>query len=264
MKKILLTGSNGYIAQSIYNKLCDKYDFVLLNRDVCDLTSTKQVDQFFIDSKSHFDCIIHTAITGGSRLKVDDQDVITNNILMFYNLYKNEHHYKQFISLGSGAELYDNTSPYGFSKYIINNIINSKQNFFNLRIFGIFDENELDTRFIKRSIYKSLEGKPIEIYQDKKMDFFYMKDFISLLEYYLNNAKNCPKNIDCCYKENYYLSDIAKTITSLCDTDIIITDNDIGNSYTGSHTEIDIKYDGLLKGIHDTFYKLKDRYECSN
>jgi nucleoside-diphosphate-sugar epimerase len=257
--RILLTGSNGYIAQSILKLLDSKHEFVPMSREICDLTDTNSVNSFFIDN-GFFDCVIHTAIVGGSRLIKDDTNTIHKNISMFYNLYINKGYFARLISFGSGAEIYNFSSPYGFSKGIINNIIEETENFYNLRIFGIFDENELKTRFIKSSIINILNDNPIEIYNNKKMDFFYVKDLIKVMEYYLTN-QNPPKQIDCCYKEHYSLLDIASYITSLHSGEIVINQRETSLDYIGNFKELYLEYIGLFQGIKNTFNILKDKYE---
>ena len=154
--KILITGSNGYIAQSIINSFNHKYEIIGLSRYDADLTVSNDVDNFFKKHK-FFDVIIHTAITGGSRLVVENSDVIDKNLNMYYNLLNHREKYNKFISLGSGAELYHTNTPYGLSKKVIHESILDKQNFYNIRIFGLFDENELPTRFIKSNIIRYIK-----------------------------------------------------------------------------------------------------------
>tara|TARA_B100001094_G_C18138405_1_gene776486 strand:+ start:17 stop:166 length:150 start_codon:yes stop_codon:yes gene_type:complete len=45
--------------------------------------------------------------------------------------------------------------------------------------------------------------------EDKKMDFFYMGDLISLVDFYLKRL-NPPKEIDCSYNYSYTLKNINK------------------------------------------------------
>ena len=44
---------------------------------------------------------------------------------------------------------------------MIRQSILEKENFYNLRIFAVFDENEWDTRFIKTNIRHYINKKPI-------------------------------------------------------------------------------------------------------
>ena len=205
--KILITGTNGYVGKSLCNNL-KEYNLTCINRKICDLTNSEQVNNFFKDK--HFDLVIHCAASGGSRLRKDNDDIFKNNIKMFENLLHNKDHYKKFIHFGSGAQ-YTPDTPYGLSKKLIADMINETPNFYNLIIYGVFDENELDTRFIKANILKCMDDKPMVIHKDKYMDFFHMSDLIELVKHYLDN-NNCVKSIECKYEEVYRLTHIAEMI----------------------------------------------------
>jgi nucleoside-diphosphate-sugar epimerase len=149
---ILITGGNGYIAKNLYEGLKDKHNITRISRDDFDLTDRVLTDKFF--EEKYFDVVIHTAISGGSRLRKDTEDVLDENLIMYYNLLANESKFKKFISIGSGAEIFSQEEPYGLSKHVINYSMKNKPNFHNVRIFAVFDENELETRFIKTNIKK--------------------------------------------------------------------------------------------------------------
>ena len=208
--KILITGTNGYIGKSLCYGL-NGYDITGINRKICDLTNSEQVKQFFKDK--YFDVVIHCAAAGGSRLKKDDDSIFKNNISMFENLLSNKSKYKKFIHFGSGAQYTPNT-PYSLSKKLIADMINETPNFYNLIIYGVFDENELDTRFIKSNVIKCMNNEPMVIHKDKYMDFFHMKDLIELVKVYINND-NYPKSIECKYMECYKLTYIAEMISTI-------------------------------------------------
>jgi len=210
--KILITGGNGYIATSIFNQLKNVYDITKVNRQSFDITNFIETKNWFKDK--YFDIIIHTAISGGSRLKQDDYSILDNNLKMYFNLIENKDHFEKFINLGSGAEIYDKNSPYGLSKLVINQSILNKNNFFNLRIFGVFDKNELSTRFIKNNINNYINKNELIIHYNKKMDFIYMDDFITIVKHYINN-ETCPKSLNCVYQEKFNLIDIANIINNL-------------------------------------------------
>jgi len=205
--KILITGIDGYVGKSLCYGL-KGYNITGINRKICDLTNSKQVDNFLKDK--YFDVVIHCAAAGGSRLNKDNDKVFTNNIKMFENLLLNKSKYKKFIHFGSGAQYTPNT-PYGLSKKLIADMINETPNFYNLIIYGVFDENELDTRFIKANILKCMDDKPMVIHKDKYMDFFHMGDLINLVDTYINNGGN--KSIECKYEEVYRLTHIAEMIS---------------------------------------------------
>ena len=250
--KILITGGNGYIAKSLSKSLSNS---ISIKRKDFDLTDRHATNKWF--EGKYFDVIIHTAVKGGSRLLVDGGNVFYENIQMFYNLLNNKHCFDKLINFGSGAELGIPNNPYGLSKNIISRIIDNEDNFYNIRIYGVFDENELDTRFIKSNIKRYINKKPIEIHQNKLMDFFYMKDLIRLVEYFIYE-NNLPKNIDCSYGNDNSLLDIAYIINDLSEykVEINVGKDTWGKDYVGNWNPLNIKWKGLEQGIKETYKKL--------
>ena len=256
--KILITGGKGYLGKSIHSALKDMFDVVSISRDDFDLTSHEHLKRYL--KGKYFDVVIHTAVSGGSRLREEKWSDMDNNLLMYYNLLRHKDHYGKLIHLGSGAEdLYKNT-PYGLSKYVIKKSIEKQDNFFNLQIFGLFDENELDSRFIKSNLLRYISRKPMQIHMQKKMDFFYMKDLISLLTYIIKTpSKKLQKQAYCSYLEKYSLMEIADMINNLDEykVDINIA-NEQGVDYIcNSVTNYGLQYIGLQKGIQEVYLKLK-------
>lgn len=262
--KILITGGNGYVAKSLYNSLknYNEYEITSITRNDFDLTDSIATDLFF-DNK-FFDVVIHTAVVGGSRLKKEDDSIIEQNLKMWRNLLANRKKYDRLINFGSGAEL-NPTTPYGISKQIIRESLLNKSNFFNLRIFGVFDENEWETRFIKTSIRNYLNQKPIEIHQDKFFSFIYMPDLIKLVKYYIDTNTNLlEKEYDCCYPYSCPLGGIANMINSMGDykSEIKFVDDEWGDHYFGNNSSRDLtsklKMVGLYEGIKTVYNKLKE------
>jgi nucleoside-diphosphate-sugar epimerase len=253
---ILITGGNGYIAKNLTKGLQSNHDITTISRDDFDLTDRIATNSFFKDK--YFDVVIHTAIAGGSRLRKDTEDVLDQNLIMYYNLLANENNFRKFINIGSGAEMFAQNEPYGLSKHVINYSMRNKTNFHNVRIFAVFDENELNTRFIKSSILKYLNNQPIEIHQDKLMDFFYMKDLITLMEYCISTDE-LPKEINCSYRNIYHLKDISKLINKLGEhvVPINIVNPKLGTGYVGTFTPLGVEYVGLEQGIKNVYNKLK-------
>jgi nucleoside-diphosphate-sugar epimerase len=254
--RILITGGNGYVAKSITSSLWNRYHIISPGREELDLLDSKSVDTFF--EGKYFDAVIHTAIVGGSRLKEEDETVSFYNLIMFYNLIRKKEQFNKLISFGSGAEYKTDYTPYGFSKKIINKLIHKHDNFYNLRIYAVFDEKEKDTRFIKSSIQRYINNEPIVIHQDKLMDFIYMPDLISIVEYCLA-GKDLPKEIDCIYDDTVSLSNIAKQINNLSVNKVPINIEDPlpGQNYIGNYEELPIAFIGLEQGIKNVYNKLK-------
>ena len=252
--KILITGGNGYIAKSLSKSLSNP---ISITRKDFDLTDRHATNKWF--EGKYFDVIIHTAVKGGSRLLVDGGNVFYENIQMFYNLLNNKHCFGKLINFGSGAELGIPNNPYGLSKNIISRIINSEPYFYNIRIYGVFDENELDTRFIKNNIKRYINREFIEIHQDKLMDFFYMEDLIKLVKHYIKCNKSLPKNAECIYDAciKDYLSDIASVINNLSNYKVKINIGEgKGKNYVGNNNPLNIKWIGLEQGIKRTYKKI--------
>lgn len=256
MKKVLVTGSNGYIAKNVVNHFSKNHSVTAINRNDFDLTDTKKTNEFF--EQKYFDVVVHTAVVGGNRLIQDVEQNAFKNLLMFENLFRNKHKFTKFINFGSGAEIYFPTTPYGLSKKVINSLIQQFNFTYNLRIFAVFDENENERRFIKSCIKNYIDKRPIVIHQNKKMDFFYMRDLLHVIETYIN-TDNLPQVYDCVYKQTPTLRYIANYINSL---DIhrvdIIENSDVeGENYNGTYNSLFDNLYGLERGIKDTYNKIK-------
>lgn len=258
--KILITGANGYIGKSLYNAFKNKHDVTAITRNEYDLTDHNYLRRLF--RSEYYDVVLHCAVTGGHRLKQDNWDVMDSNLRMYYNLLDYKCSYGKLIHFGSGADLYTNT-PYGLSKKVIANSISEIEGFRNIRIFGVFDENELDTRFIKSNLIRYINKQPMEIHNDKLMDFFYMKDLILLVEHCMTNNYN--SSTDCTYTNSLKLSEIADIINKLdsYQVDININDPKSIESYVGGFNDIVLPYIGLVRGIKETYNKLKEQYEAN-
>lgn len=255
MKSVLITGGNGYIAKSICDQLKTKHHITTVTRNNFDLTNYDQTCEWFHERE--YDVVIHTAITGGSRLVPETPKVVQNNLAMYSNLYANKHHFKKLLSFGSGAEIFAPDSYYGISKRTIADSIVKTPGFYNLRIFATFDQNELDTRFIKANIIRYIKKEPMVIHTDKVMDFFYMKDLIELVKYYIQE-KSPDKTINCSYKQKYTLTNITDIINRL-DTykvPVIIENKNKLEFYCGESHNMSIKTIGLETGIYNVYNML--------
>ena len=257
--KILITGGNGYVAKSLTTALRNTHEVYAPTRQQLNLIDSKAINTWFEDK--YFDVVIHCAVVGGSRLKPEDSSIMDQNLQMYYNLLTHKNKYNKFINFGSGAELLQKDTPYGLSKHIIYKSIIEKENFYNIRIFGVFDENEWETRFIKTSIKKYINNESMEIHQNKYMDFFYMEDLVSLVEFYILN-NNLPKEIYCTYCESktlYHITDIINHLNNH-QVEIKLNNSGIGTKYIGKFTDLGINYIGLEQGIVETYNKLRN--EC--
>jgi GDP-L-fucose synthase len=255
--RLLVTGANGYVGKSLAANLKDKHSITTLTRQDINLTDSTEVSEFFEDN--YFDAVLHCAVEGGHRLVQDTPEVLDSNLQMYYNLLANKRGFGKLLHFGSGADTL--TTPYGFSKKVIRESIKGQATFYNLRIFAVFDENELETRFIKSNIRKYLQKESIIIHASKFMDFFYMQDLISVVDYYLETEAP-PAEIDCVYKDKKTLSEVGNLINNLTDykTEILLEDINNHPSYTGEFADLKINYVGLEQGIKNTYIKVQNEY----
>jgi len=89
------------------------------------------------------------------------------------------------------------------------------------------------------------------------MDFIYMPDLISIIEYYIL-GKNLLKEVDCIYDDTISLSNIAQQINNLSVNKVPINVEDPipGQNYIGSYEELPIAFIGLEQGIKNVYKKL--------
>ena len=97
MKKILITGSNGFIARNIAAKL-KGCEITLTDRSNLNPLNNSEVDNFFKDK--YFDVVIHTAIKGGTRLAQDESEFVYQNCLMHFNILRNHKSYGKYSKIG--------------------------------------------------------------------------------------------------------------------------------------------------------------------
>jgi UDP-glucose 4-epimerase len=253
---ILITSKTGYLSKALVKYLSKDYNITCIGREDLMLTDRLAVSEWF--KGKHFDVVLHAAITGGNRLIPEVDSTLSDNLKMFFNLLNQKDKYDKFISFGSIAEYDLYESVYGLSKHIIARYIEAEPNFYNLRICGLFDHNDINTRFIKNNINNYMLYKDQIIFKDKYMDFIYMEDLLSIVKYYIDN-KRLPKLTDCVYKEKYWLSEIAGIINTLDTHKVRIQINDTVKCkpYIGTECKLPIEFLGLSEGIKRTYLNLK-------
>ena len=274
--KILFTGGNGFIGKQIIPLLENEgWEIVRPRSHQVRLEITSEVDSLFNGEKYY--AIIHGAIIGGRREVKDEAGVFYTNMHMFENIFRHIKDTEIFINLDSGAS-YGRPAPveqpspehfgmvipadnYGFSKYCIAKRVLNHPKGINLRIFGCFGPHEESSRFFNTNINNYIKKKNIEIFKDRKIDFIYANDLYKIISYFLSMGKNSlVRDINCVYKEKYYLSEIAEIINNLSDYNVEVIKQGSYEEYPycGHYNNIEcIEYDGLEKGIEDCYEYFK-------
>ncbi len=286
--KILITGGSGYIGRNLKRLLTNKGHHVFTpSHSEINLMDYKKLDEYL--RCNQFDAVIHSASKGGKR---NGNDTFENTFIPNITMYENlvgclGWRRTPIIMFGSGAE-YDRRhaskseyassilfnwpiDPYGLSKNLITRrAITYAPNVWILRLFGCFNYDEDDTRFIKSCITNIKNNKPIIIHQQKIMDFFFLDDIVPVIERIFEDILNTqwpdgckfPKNLNLTYPQKQGLVGIAQTITQMMnkpDHEIIIEDNHNGFEYTGSDIELSntgINLCGFREGLRRTISEL--------
>lgn len=262
MKKIFLTGGNGFIGKNIQESfLSEKYEIIAPRSFELNLIDTDNVDNYFKDE--FFDVVIHCAAKPGHRNAKDKTNLFYSNLRMFENLERQKDKYSKFINIGSGA-IYDvsknitnveendlfKTIPadeHGFCKYVEHKLIEKLDSFIDLNIFGIFGKYEdWEIRFISNAICKTIFDLPITIRQNRRFSYLFINDLMPILDYFIQNDVEY-KSYNVVPDKNVELLEIAKIIKDISkkDIEIKVSQNGYGLDYTGSNIRLKKEIDSL-------------------
>ena len=262
MKKILLTGGNGFIGKNIQESfLSEKYEIIAPRSFELNLIDADNVDNYFKDK--FFDVVIHCAAKPGHRNAKDKTNLFYSNLRMFENLERQKDKYSKFINIGSGA-IYDvsknitnveendlfKTIPadeHGFCKYVEHKLIEKLDSFIDLNIFGIFGKYEdWEIRFISNAICKTIFYLPITIRQNRRFSYLFINDLMPILDYFIQNDVEY-KSYNVVPDKNVELLEIAKIIKDISkkDIEIKVSQNGYGLDYTGSNIRLKKEIDSL-------------------
>ena len=101
MKKIFITGANGFIGRNITEAFKNKYKLLTPSHNQLELLDEKKVKSFFKRNKP--DIVVHLADVGG-RQKTSANNILSHNLRVFFNLVNNKEYFSRMIFVGSGSE----------------------------------------------------------------------------------------------------------------------------------------------------------------
>jgi GDP-L-fucose synthase len=215
--RIAVLGARGTIGGFLYNSLKDKYDVTGITRDTFDLGNDAAVRNYF--SNNPFDVVFNAAINPNSRVEAPIS-VARDNFAMFTSFYNVRNMFGRVIQFASGAEFDQSipivnareedlfnimpNDPYGMSKNATTRIANTTDDWYILRLFGVFHPTELPRRLLHR-----VKNKEPMVLTDKYFDYMYLEDLLPVAESYINETP-VYKDMNLVYNEKFTLNELVK------------------------------------------------------
>ena len=276
-KRVLIAASTGFIGKNLYEYLETKQDIELytLNSKDFDFTEEEKVRQFF--EKNWFDVILMCANYGDGRNKNNDVNkVLEYNMRVVLNFEKCCRLFGKLLYFGSGAEFdkrYDISmvteqdfgksipiDQYGMYKYIANKIIETSDNMYNLRLFGVYGKYEdWKKKFISNACCKAVKGIPITIRKNLYFDYLWINDLCRIVEHFIYyeckfHTYNVVTGIPISLVE---IAEIVKGISGK-NIPIYICEEGLGNEYTANNCRLldeikDFKYTSIEESIRELY-----------
>jgi UDP-glucose 4-epimerase len=283
MKRILLTGGNGFIGRTLLNSaLASEYHIEAPSSKELNLSDTAAVDAYFQDRT--FEAVIHSAVKPGHRNATDATDLVQTNLRLFHNLKRHRHRFGTFINLGSGA-IYDTSQDivqakeaqqferfpsdeHGFCKYVMGQQLELLPQSVNLHLFGIFGPHEdWQIRFISNAVCKTLVDLPITLRQNRCFSYLYAPDLVPVLRHFIEHrpqytAYNVVPN------EVQELASLAEQVQLLSGKSLPIHIAQAGNGreYTGCNDRLcnelgDLSFTPIQESVLELFDFYTTLYE---
>lgn len=254
MKKILITGSTGFIGRNLVEYFENKnYEVLHPNHQELDLTVEESVREYLLANQP-IDLLIHSA--NANMRSTDGYDILNTSLRMYYNLEKNSELYGRMFYLGSGAVYGRYSLPpkvkenqfgisvpkdsYGFTKYIVHQSISWSYNIYELILFGVFGKYEdYNRRFISNNIVNKISGTSMTLKQDAMFDYIYINDFAQIIESMWKIDLHY-KHYNVCTGKAIALSELANIINKVSgyETELIVKETGWSNEYSGDNTRL--------------------------
>ena len=247
MKKVLVTGSNGFLASRFSEYYKDKYDILPLSHKELDITNENQVYDLFKNNK--IDIVFHcAAISDTGRCQREPKLAQEINVGGTVNIAKGCELNNSTLIFASSDQLYAGNEEQGpYKEDIIlkpNNIYgdtkleaekeikNRLEKYYNLRLTWMFSYGErnkrVNTNIITNILNAALKGEKISLATNEYRGISYVYEVIENIEKLINipfgdynfGCENdiCTYDIGCSVLENLGLQNRIE--------DIIIKDTD--------------------------------------
>lgn len=253
--KILIIGANGFIGKHLRVYLTKNSGYTLLTPSSIELNIAQEesVDVYMKIHKPEI--IINCANRGGGR-DSGNENIVHENLRMFFNIVKHSDKVSKIIHFGSGAE-YSKHKPimdvkeedadtampldeYGFYKSVCSKFIEKSDNNLNLRIFGCYGEYEnYEFKFISNAIVKNLLHLPITINKNVFFDYIYVDDLVKIVDYFLHHE--CKHNVyNLSSGKKIDLITLANLVNETSDfiSEIKVINEGLNNEYTSNNNRL--------------------------
>jgi UDP-glucose 4-epimerase len=288
MKKIFVSGGNGFIGKNFLANSDSIYQIDAPLRTELELTNAQQVKQYF-ENKS-YDCIVHSAGTSMTRKNTRDQPkAFDATINAFKSVFTQNHAYQKFIQLGSGAEyarpimqrqIHETelekkipTDQYGLAKQLCSKMLSQgEKKSISLILFGVFGPYEdYQIRFISNAIVRTLHNLPIVMNQNAEFDYVYVFDVINIIHQFIEKyPTHLYYNITA--GQPVTLIEIAELIRDVLGTknEILIKNPGLSSCYTGDNSRLiellgsDFKFTPLRDAIKALAHWYQARIDTLN
>jgi GDP-L-fucose synthase len=253
MKKLMITGSTGFIGRNLLPMLQENYTVSAPSRLELNLIDTDAVRRYL--GAGRFDAVIHLANPTGHNPQDKCEEIFERSLRVFTSLENCCGFYDKMIYIGSGAEYgkhrdisnisEDNfgeelpRDAYGLSRYIMNQITDNRSNIVNLRLFACYGPNDPPHKLIPSIIKCIKEGGDIELNQDVWFDFLYVDDIFPVLVNFIEKpAANKAYNL--CSGNRVLISEIADEVRKQMGSSkqIKFKKSGLNLEYTGSNKRL--------------------------
>jgi len=263
--RVLFTGHKGFLGRELIPGLQKQVKVIEYPYELADF---KHLYNFVKEKR--IDYVIHAAARGGRRTKIDTERTLMDNLTASINVLRLDIPTVSFCSgaiYGRQHSIYLATESqslqrypvdfYGQSKFIFRSYASQFEHITFLRFFNVFGQTEGLDRFISYNLNRYKEGKPMTVYRNFIMDFFYVKDLLPILFDWLGGIK-LPQDLNLVYSQKFSLIEICEIINQLDrhNVPIELLNTNEGIDYCGSGellNSINYEFVGVSKGIKELY-----------
>lgn len=197
-KKVLITGSKGFIGKAFAYATKDLFNQVLMDKEILETNwEHKHYELHQLFSEHRFDVVFHFGACSDT-LNNDLDEMMKKNVLFTHYLCDVCNSYDVAMIYSSSASVYggrtDSLSLYAYSKLIAENYV-LKSNGVALRYFNVYGHDERHkgrmASVALQSFLKCRNGEQVFLFPKNPVrDFVYIRDVISANLYAFENYKN--------------------------------------------------------------------------